>query len=68
MRADRQGARCREGDDLSVITYGAMLREALSAAERLAADGIETDVLDLRSLKPLVQRRSWPRHAGQARC
>jgi 2-oxoisovalerate dehydrogenase E1 component beta subunit len=41
------------GDDLSIITYGAMLREALQAAARLAADGIEADVLDLRTLKPL---------------
>ena len=43
----------RAGGDLSVITYGAMLREALQAAARLAADGIEADVLDLRTLKPL---------------
>jgi 2-oxoisovalerate dehydrogenase E1 component beta subunit len=43
----------RTGADLSIITYGAMLREALQAAARLAADGIEADVLDLRTLKPL---------------
>jgi len=43
----------REGDDLSIIGYGTQVREALAAADRLAADGIETDVLDLRSLKPL---------------
>jgi len=43
----------REGDDISVISYGTQVREALAAAERLAADGIEADVLDLRSLKPL---------------
>jgi 2-oxoisovalerate dehydrogenase E1 component beta subunit len=43
----------RSGDDLSIITYGAELHQALAAAERLAAEGIECDVLDLRTLKPL---------------
>jgi 2-oxoisovalerate dehydrogenase E1 component beta subunit len=45
----------REGRDLSVITYGAMLHVALEAAGRLAAEGIELEVLDLRTLKPLDQ-------------
>jgi pyruvate/2-oxoglutarate/acetoin dehydrogenase E1 component len=43
----------RNGDALSIITYGTQLREALAAAARLAADGLECDVLDLRTLKPL---------------
>jgi 2-oxoisovalerate dehydrogenase E1 component beta subunit len=43
----------RQGRDLSVITYGAMLYVALEAAERLAAEGIELEVLDLRTVKPL---------------
>ena len=43
----------REGDDLSIITYGAQVPEAMSAADRLAADGISVEVLDLRTLKPL---------------
>jgi 2-oxoisovalerate dehydrogenase E1 component beta subunit len=43
----------RQGSDLSVITYGAQLHQALAAAERLATEGIETEVLDLRTLKPL---------------
>jgi len=43
----------RAGADLSVITYGAQVREAQAAAERLAADGVEADLLDLRTLKPL---------------
>ena len=43
----------RPGGDLSIITYGAMLHQALAAAEKLAADGIAAEVLDLRSLKPL---------------
>ena len=41
------------GGDLSIISYGAMVQQALDAAERLAAAGIAADVLDLRSLKPL---------------
>ncbi|HEX5715850.1 MAG TPA: transketolase C-terminal domain-containing protein, partial [Thermoanaerobaculia bacterium] len=43
----------RSGRDLSVITYGAMLHAALEAAGRLEADGIDLEVLDLRTVKPL---------------
>lgn len=43
----------RAGEDLSIITYGAQVREALQAAARLVAQGISAEVLDLRSLKPL---------------
>jgi len=43
----------RPGSDISVITYGAMVHVALEAAEVLAKDGIELEVLDLRSLMPL---------------
>lgn len=43
----------RPGADLSIITYGAQVRESLHAAARLGDDGIETEVLDLRTLKPL---------------
>jgi 2-oxoisovalerate dehydrogenase E1 component beta subunit len=43
----------RQGEDLSIITYGVQVREALSAAERLAELGVNAEVLDLRTLKPL---------------
>jgi pyruvate/2-oxoglutarate/acetoin dehydrogenase E1 component len=43
----------REGRDVSVITYGAMLLMALEAADILAKEGIELEVLDLRTLSPL---------------
>jgi pyruvate/2-oxoglutarate/acetoin dehydrogenase E1 component len=43
----------REGRDLSIITFGAMVHTALDAAARLAEDGVEAEVLDLRSLAPL---------------
>jgi 2-oxoisovalerate dehydrogenase E1 component beta subunit len=43
----------REGGDLSIITFGAMVYTALDAAKQLAEDGVEAEVLDLRSLAPL---------------
>jgi pyruvate/2-oxoglutarate/acetoin dehydrogenase E1 component len=43
----------RTGSDISVITYGAMVHVALEAAEVLVKDGIELEVVDLRSLMPL---------------
>jgi len=43
----------RRGSDLAFITYGAYVHAALRVATRLAADGIEASVLDLRSLAPL---------------
>lgn len=43
----------REGGDLSVITYGWMVHVALDAAKRLASEGIEMEVVDLRTLVPL---------------
>ncbi len=43
----------RPGRDLTVITYGGCLDKALVAAEMLSADGIEAEVVDLRSLRPL---------------
>ncbi len=43
----------REGDDLTILTYGAMTWTALEAAEQLAADSISAEVVDLRSLVPL---------------
>ena len=43
----------RPGRDLTVIAYGLMLHEALSAAEMVAPEGIEVEVVDLRTLAPL---------------
>jgi 2-oxoisovalerate dehydrogenase E1 component beta subunit len=43
----------RPGKDVSVVTYGAMLQAALEAAEAAARDGIDVEVLDLRTLLPL---------------
>jgi 2-oxoisovalerate dehydrogenase E1 component len=43
----------REGTDLTIITYGNTTHLSLDAAEKLAKDGYETEVIDLRSLIPL---------------
>ena len=42
----------RAGRDASVITYGAMVYRALEAADTLASEGVELEVVDLRSLQP----------------
>ena len=42
----------RSGRDVTVVTYGAMVHRALAAAEELAAEGIDAEVIDLRTLKP----------------
>ena len=43
----------RAGDDLSIITYGAMVPEATSAAETLSKSDISCEVIDLRTISPL---------------
>ena len=51
-----QAALRRMGDDLTIISYGSMAHFSVEAADRLAAEGIDATVIDLRSLKPL----DWP--------
>ncbi|TDG06900.1 alpha-ketoacid dehydrogenase subunit beta [Paraburkholderia guartelaensis] len=43
----------RDGDDVTIVTYGRMVHYALDAAQKLAKDGIEADVIDLRTTSPL---------------
>ncbi len=43
----------RPGADVTLITYGGTLPAVLDAAEQLAAEGIDAEVLDLRTLRPL---------------
>jgi len=43
----------RSGDDVTVVTWSRMVHRALEAADRLAAEGISIEVIDLRTLKPL---------------
>ncbi|QWC19256.1 alpha-ketoacid dehydrogenase subunit beta [Halorubrum sp. 2020YC2] len=48
-----EAATRREGDDVAVFTYGAMTRPTLEAAETLSEEGIECEVVDLRTVSPL---------------
>ena len=43
----------REGKDISIITYGAMVREAKKAADNLEKEGIDVEIIDLRTVAPL---------------
>lgn len=43
----------REGSDLTIITYGAMVQESLKAAEELEKEGHSVEVIDLRTIQPL---------------
>ena len=43
----------REGSDVTIISFGIGMQHALEAAEKLASDGIEAEVIDLRTLRPI---------------
>jgi pyruvate dehydrogenase E1 component beta subunit len=43
----------RSGRDLTLVSWGAMIKETLEAADTLAAEGIEAEVVDVQTLKPL---------------
>ena len=51
-----QASIAREGSAVTLVSYGRMVHVALQAAERVATEGIETEVIDLRSLHPY----DWP--------
>lgn len=42
-----------EGSDVTIVTYGYMVREALSVAEQLQEEGVSVEVIDLRTLSPI---------------
>ncbi len=46
----------REGRDLTLITWGAMIQETMAAADKLAAEGIAAEVIDVATLHPLDQK------------
>jgi len=43
----------REGNDITIVTYGAMVRESLKAAENLEKENISAEVIDLRTVSPI---------------
>src|SRR5690606_25965684 len=43
----------RKGDDVTIVSFGKMMKIAWQAAEELAKDGVEADVIDLRSVRPI---------------
>jgi pyruvate/2-oxoglutarate/acetoin dehydrogenase E1 component len=43
----------REGGNVTLVTYGAMVGPSLEAAERLAKESVEVEVIDLRTLSPI---------------
>jgi pyruvate/2-oxoglutarate/acetoin dehydrogenase E1 component len=43
----------REGSDVTVVTYGAMVQKSLEAARKMEAEGVSVEVIDLRTLNPL---------------
>lgn len=49
----RKARIAREGRDVTIVAYSAMVHEALAAADELAGEGTEVEVLDLRTIKPL---------------
>jgi 2-oxoisovalerate dehydrogenase E1 component beta subunit len=57
----------REGSDLAIVSYGAYVHVAMRVAEKLAKDGIQAAVLDLRSLAPLDRGAliALTRHTGR---
>jgi acetoin:2,6-dichlorophenolindophenol oxidoreductase subunit beta len=48
-----RAAVARQGDDLTIVSISKGVRDALDAADTLAGDGVEAEVVDLRSLRPL---------------
>jgi len=48
----RKAAIAREGKDVTIVAAMKMTREALAAAEALSAEGIEAEVIDLRTIRP----------------
>jgi 2-oxoisovalerate dehydrogenase E1 component beta subunit len=47
----------RAGDDISIVTYGAMVHASLEAADLVASEGVSVEVLDLRTLLPMDRGR-----------
>jgi pyruvate dehydrogenase E1 component beta subunit len=58
----------RVGKDVTIVTYSKPVRMVLDAAEALAAEGIEAEVIDLRSLRPLDEKTVYDSVVKTNRC
>ena len=58
----------REGSDITLVSWGAMMHETLEAAEQLAHEGITADIIDLATLKPLDMETILGSVAKTGRC
>jgi 2-oxoisovalerate dehydrogenase E1 component beta subunit len=58
----------REGGDITLVTWGAMTRETLAAADRLAEEGVAAEVIDMATLKPLDSETVLQSVARTGRC
>ncbi len=58
----------REGSDLTLVSWGAMLHETLEAAEALAGEGVSAEVIDVATLKPLDMQTIRESVAKTGRC
>jgi len=58
----------REGTDLTLVSWGAMLQETLAAADALASDGVSAEVIDVATLKPLDLNTILDSVARTGRC
>ena len=52
----------REGTDITLVTWGAMTKETLAAADRLEAEGVSAEIIDVATLK--ARPASWRRCGG----
>ena len=67
-REDRSGApvvRLREGEDVTLLTYGVLVNQALAAADLLERQGVRTEVLKLNQISPLEYETLAPWLAGK---
>jgi pyruvate dehydrogenase E1 component beta subunit len=58
----------RPGKDVTIVTYSKPVRMVLEAADALAAEGIDAEIIDLRSLRPLDERSIYESVARTNRC
>jgi len=58
----------REGNDVTIVSYSRMLQVSLTAAERLSKEGIEAEVIDLRTLRPLDLEPAYTSVSKTHRC